>query len=88
MGKYTEDSAVKLLNAISGVSVDTKSKVIELNKDAQIGNGTWGKIEYLTKYCDYTHLRSEGKKPKKDEGKKSKKSKGKKIEDNKKSEGK
>lgn len=76
MAKYTEEGAVKLLSAISGVSVDSKSKVIEVNKDAQIGNGTWGKIEYLVKYCEYTQFRNSGKtESKKSEGKKRSKNK-------------
>lgn len=82
MSKYTEEGVLKILNGINGINVDNKSKVIELHKDAMIGNSVWGKIDYLTKYCDYTSLRSTGEKKVKD-SKKSKPSKPSKKTENK-----
>lgn len=60
MGKYNEEDVLKILRNINGISVDSKSKVIEIHKDAMVGNGIWGKIDYLTKYCEYTSIRSTG----------------------------
>lgn len=56
MGKYDEMSVVRALSKNPDVRINNhgKLKVIEVVKGSQYcGNATWGKIDYLTKYCGY-----------------------------------
>lgn len=54
MGKYDEVSVVRQLNNVGTViGVNSVSKVIKVAKNSTIGNGTSGKIDFLTHYCGY-----------------------------------
>lgn len=54
MGKYDEVSVVRQLNNVGAViGINPASKVIKVAKNSAIGNGTSGKIDFLTHYCGY-----------------------------------
>lgn len=54
MKKYDEVSVVRQLNNIDAViGINSASKVIKVAKNSTIGNGTSGKIDFLTHYCGY-----------------------------------
>lgn len=56
MKKYDEISVVRQLGKVSSiVGINTVDKVIKIAKNGAIGNGTGGKIDFLTHYCGY-HL--------------------------------
>lgn len=53
MGKYDEVTVVRELCKNPAVTIN--DKVISVIKDTNlIGNGFWGRIDFLTKYCGYT----------------------------------
>lgn len=55
MKKYDKVSIVRQLNNLDSViGINTGSKVIKIAKNSAIGNGTSGKIDFLTNYCGYT----------------------------------
>lgn len=52
--KYDEFSVVKSISKKHSVKVDTVNKIIKVLKDStDVGNGTWGKIDYLCKVHGY-----------------------------------
>lgn len=56
MGKYDEMSVVRALSKNPDVKITNRGnlKVVEVVKNGNYcGNSTWGKIDYLTKYCGY-----------------------------------
>nr|UVX59281.1 MAG: hypothetical protein [Bacteriophage sp.] len=54
MGKYDEVSVIRQLNNVGAViEINTVSKVIKVAKNSSVGNGTSGKIDFLTHYCGY-----------------------------------
>lgn len=54
MKKYDEVSVVRQLNNVGAViGINPASKVIKVAKNSAIGNGTSGKIDFLTHYCGY-----------------------------------
>lgn len=54
MGKYDEVSVVRQLNNVGAViGINPASKVIKVAKNSAIGNGTSGKIDFLSHYCGY-----------------------------------
>lgn len=54
MKKYDEVSVVRQLNNVGAViGINPASKVIKVVKNSFIGNGTSGKIDFLTHYCGY-----------------------------------
>lgn len=54
MKKYDEVSVVRQLNNVDAViGINSASKVIKLAKNSSIGNGTNGKIDFLSHYCGY-----------------------------------
>lgn len=54
MGKYDEVSVVRQLNNVGAViEINPASKVIKVAKNSAIGNGTSGKIDFLSHYCGY-----------------------------------
>ena len=58
MGKYDEMSVVRALSKNPDVKITNRGnlKVVEVVKNSQwCGNGTWGKIDFLTRHCGYTH---------------------------------
>ena len=57
MKKYDEASVIKTLNKKGSVNVDTINKVVEIVKDSNdVGNGTWGRIDYLCHYHNYCYV--------------------------------
>ena len=58
MKNYDEMSVVRALSKNSDVKITNRGnlKVVEVVKNSQYcGNGTWGKIDFLTKHCGYTY---------------------------------
>lgn len=54
MKKYDEISVVSQLNNVGAViEINPASKVIKVANNSSIGNGTSGKIDFLTHYCGY-----------------------------------
>lgn len=54
MKKYDEVSVVRQLNNVGAViGINPASKVIKVAKNSSIGNGTSGKIDFLSHYCGY-----------------------------------
>lgn len=54
MKKYDEVSVVRQLNNVDAViGINPASKVIKVTKNGAIGNGTSGKIDFLSHYCGY-----------------------------------
>lgn len=54
MKKYDEISVARqLINVGAVIGINTASKVIKIAKNSSIGNGTSGKIDFLTHYCGY-----------------------------------
>lgn len=54
MKNYDEVSVVRRLNnADAVIGIDSVSKVIKIAKNGSIGNGTSGKIDFLSHYCGY-----------------------------------
>lgn len=54
MKKYDEVSVVRQLNNVDAViGINPASKVIKVAKNSSIGNGTSGKIDFLSHYCGY-----------------------------------
>lgn len=57
MAKHDEVKVLRSLGRNKEVSVNTVNKTVTVNRDAQtVGNGTWGKIDYLVHYCGYTQI--------------------------------
>lgn len=55
MAKHDEASVIRSLARNKDVYVDNVRRVIRVTfGTARVGNGTWGKIDYLTHYCGYT----------------------------------
>ena len=51
---YDETSVIRNISRRKGININYSSKVIEVHKDAtDVGNSTWGKIDYLTHYCGW-----------------------------------
>lgn len=54
--KYDEASVVRALNKKQSIKVNTVNKVVEIQKGAtDVGNSSWGKIDYLCHYCGYIY---------------------------------
>ena len=55
--KYDEASVVRALNKKQYIKVNTVNGVVEVQKNAtDVGNGSWGKIDYLCHYCGYIYV--------------------------------
>lgn len=52
---YDEVSIVNsLLRNKKTVKIDRKTKVISIpTENIELGNGSWGKLDFLTNYCGY-----------------------------------
>lgn len=51
---YDEASVIKSLNRKGGISINSVDKIISVQKNnSAVGNGSWGKIDYLCHYCGY-----------------------------------
>lgn len=54
---YDEASVIRSITKKADVSVDYVNKVVQVKKDSnEVGNGTWGKIDYLCHYCGYIYV--------------------------------
>lgn len=59
--KYDEVSVCRSLSKKHDISIDTQRKVIEVVKNnTTVGNGSWGKIDYLCNYCGYRAIMVNG----------------------------
>lgn len=59
--KYDEFSVVKSISKKHSVKVHTVNRTIKVSKDCtDVGNGTWGKIDYLCKVHGYMLNRTSG----------------------------
>lgn len=54
---YDEASVIRSITKKVDISVDYVNKVVQVKKDSnEVGNGTWGKIDYLCHYCGYIYI--------------------------------
>lgn len=54
---YDEVSVIRSITKKADISVDYVNKVVQVKKDSnEVGNGTWGKIDYLCHYCGYIYI--------------------------------
>lgn len=54
---YDEVSVIRSITKKADISVDYVNKVVRVKKDSnEVGNGTWGKIDYLCHYCGYSYV--------------------------------
>lgn len=54
---YDEVSVIRSITKKADVSVDYVNKIIQVKEDSnEVGNGTWGKIDYLCHYCGYSYI--------------------------------
>lgn len=62
---YDEVSVIARLSRKRSVRVDRVQKVIYVERDNfEVGNGSWGKIDYLIHYCGYVQVWVAKKEPK------------------------
>jgi hypothetical protein len=61
--KHSVDEVLEALKKKKDCKIDSQEKIISVlqnkthGKTNDLGNKSWGKIDYLTKYCGYTLLR-------------------------------
>lgn len=53
MGKYNEQQVVRELSKNPAIVING-NKINIVKDNTLVGSGTWGKIDFLTKYCGYT----------------------------------
>lgn len=51
---HDENKDLRLISRIA--KIDYSNKTIQAPKSAIIGNKSWGRIDYLTKYCGWTFI--------------------------------
>lgn len=52
--KYTEEAALKSLIRQKGVRIDDRyPDMLDISKAYGLGNGSWGKLDFLTKKCGF-----------------------------------
>lgn len=51
---YDEVNVVRILNKNRGIEVKSKMILVDENS-VTVGNGTWGKIDYLCRHCGYSY---------------------------------
>ena len=57
MRNYDETKCVNAINRKPSVQVTLADKLIEVVKESpDVGNSTWGKIDYLCNYCGYRYI--------------------------------
>jgi hypothetical protein len=54
--KYHEDEVAYFLSKRKGTKVSKEDKFIEIGKKNDLGNGCWGRIDFLVNYCNWTAL--------------------------------
>lgn len=54
---YDEVSVIRSITKKADVSIDYVNKIVQVKKDSnEVGNSTWGKIDYLCHYCGYSYI--------------------------------
>lgn len=54
---YDEVSVIRSITKKADISIDYANKIVQVKKDSnEVGNGTWGKIDYLCHYCGYSYI--------------------------------
>ncbi|WP_428743127.1 hypothetical protein [Tenacibaculum sp.] len=53
--KHTEDEVIR---SLSKKNVSISGKVIDLVHAKELGNGSWGKIDYLVNHCNYNLIKN------------------------------
>lgn len=54
---YDEVSVIRSITKKADVSIDCVNKIVQVKKDSnEVGNGTWGKIDYLCHYRGYSYI--------------------------------
>lgn len=54
---YDEVSVIRSITKKADISIDYVNKIVQVKKDSnEVGNGTWGKIDYLCHYCRYSYI--------------------------------
>lgn len=57
MKNYDEASVIRTLNKKNGCKVDSINKIITVDRTADdLGNGSWGKIDYLVRVHKYIYV--------------------------------
>ena len=56
---YDEASVLRSISNRVGINYANRILTVDLN-NPKIGNGTWGKIDYLCNYCDWMWIKSYG----------------------------
>lgn len=69
MGKYDEVEVINVLKKMSGISIDTKLKVICIANGISFGNSTNGKLDFLCNHCGYKKIYKANVAPRKGEKK-------------------
>ncbi len=69
MGKYDEVGVINVLKKMSGISIDTKLKVICIANGISFGNNTNGKLDFLCNHCGYKKIYKANVAPRKGEKK-------------------
>lgn len=69
MGKYDEVGVINVLKKMSGISIDTKLKVICIANGISFGNSTNGKLDFLCNHCGYKKIYKANVAPRKGEKK-------------------
>lgn len=69
MGKYDEVGVINVLKKMSGISIDTKLKVICIANDISFGNSTNGKLDFLCNHRGYKKIYKANVAPRKGEKK-------------------
>lgn len=69
MGKYDEVGVINVLKNMSGISIDTKLKVICIANGISFGNNTNGKLDFLCNHCGYKKIYKANVAPRKGEKK-------------------
>lgn len=58
---HSEEEVLRSLNKKNSVNINRSSKVVTVSTNqGDLGNGSWGKIDFLTKVCGYRLSNSTG----------------------------
>jgi len=57
--KYDEDQAIRILSKKRDLKIDVNKKTIKIQRDPtrkrnDLGNGSWGKIDFLINHCGFS----------------------------------
>ena len=58
---YSEDEVLRSLSKKNSININRVSKTLTVNTTGDLGNGSWGKIDFLTNYCGYHTIKAEKK---------------------------